>query len=435
MKQTMTYLSFFFSFCAFAFSSVCVLGKSEVPSHWRAVESEAHTVQFDLGLPPVLYLTSGESTDYLLYPHSHAWSGDSRFVFFESVRLDPNGVAGNQLMAADSETGDLYWICSIPEGSNRERLGSQIVTSRKFHISHAPESGRFVIISMDASSVYIYEPTTGETRELFSFPEGAIGGSPDISTDGSRVLLWVSHEGNSSMPGAGERLYGFYEFEIPDEWQGDYVQPKLVGHFVQRTGEEDGKPFTINAAHTILHPTDANIFSFSHQCVRVKPDGSALRSTIWLVDQRSGEIKTAALTPKGRYHTHQVFGSKGESMYLVDTGDVVRLSLADFSVENLLSADDIDNGRPWHITVDAEEKFLAFDTQMPGEFDVDGTRATQIYLLDLLSGEAKLLARSRTGINHPYHPHPYLAYDASKVAFTEAMLEGNSRIGVVSTVP
>jgi Tol biopolymer transport system component len=353
----------------------------------------------------------------------------------ESTRPRPDGtlISGErQLIAADIQTGQLYWIGVLAYENTAQYGKYHIGVSSAYHADYSPKTNALLYYDMTSHNLYLRDFNTRKNTLLWSVATGTIGDPPSISEDGSRAIIYVRHPG----PAATDTLYGttiamyVLDINIPNAcMQGT---PRLVTTFPER--KNSLHPY-VNACHVQLNPVNIEEFSFCHGYNEVS-SGDVLAARVWYGKTDGSLVRMTSLVPKGRIQTHEIWGPLGKFMYVVEMqtdgkGNVVRIDPRTGELKTIVSGTPAVN-RCLHINMSGDEKKLVWDTQCRDPLDQYQNHLENITLYNVDTQTTTVLARQLEGLNHPRHMHPNMTKDGSKVAFTVA--EGSkSKVAFVST--
>ncbi len=420
--------------------AVCVQAK--LADHFPKIGNERHTVQDEVSGKEVIFLTDGKYINSTQYPHNKAWLENDKYVMFESVRPRPDGSAstGNasdyrnverQLLAADVETGDIYWLASL-EVEDVAKYGKyHLAMSTQYHTDYAPATNSVVYYDMTGHNLYMLSLNTGERKLVLNIPDGTIGDPPSITDDGTRVAIYVAYPGpDAGMIFSGRTTAVMY-FDI-DPATNDMVGAlKSVYTWAHKKCPIPSNPNnTINVCHAVVNPANRDEISFCHGYGGYS-DGSIDMARIWYAKADGSEVRMAAPTPAGHIHTHEIWGPKGRLMYFVDikgTGGISAVDPRTGKVKKLLEGT---NPRCLHISVSGDERRFVFDTQCTDPVDENLNHLENVMLFDVVTGQTKVLARQVEGRDHPRQMHPLITRKGDKVCFTVG--DGpNSKVAVVN---
>ncbi|MDO4292557.1 MAG: oligogalacturonate lyase family protein [Eubacteriales bacterium] len=181
-------------------------------------------------------------------------------------------------------------------------------------------------------------------------------------------------------------------------------------------------------SHVMVNPADESKCFFCHE-----GDCCYITNRLWIADTAQ---KTAKLLFRqqmdsemgnGESCGHEMWSFDGKGMYFVKYISATILPRGVWYVDQASKkAKSIAESYPyWHVGVSPDGRYLAADTQEP-------TGKSDIVLIDLETGEEKVLARIPiTGI-HPCHPHPVFSQDGTKLCFTMLGENGRLAVGIIS---
>jgi hypothetical protein len=436
--------------CAFLIVIACFVNTlfSKLADNFEIIANEREVVKDEYTSRDVIFLTNGDYINSTQYPHNKAWLEGGKYLMFESTRPRPDGKPSTgdnstyrkverQLLAADVDSGDIYWLATL-EVEDVEKYGKyHLVMSSQYHSDYAPATNTVVYYDMSGHNLYLLDLDTGRRNLLWHVDTGTLGDPPTISDDGERVGVYVFYPG----PDEDQQLSGttcvIYTIDIDPENNRAIGEPKIITSLpkpkttIYHPGNSkyDGQPGDINLNHTVINPANKDELSFCHGYLGYS-DGTVEKSRLWFAKADGSLIKNACQTPKDHIHTHPIWGPGGKYMYLVDikgSGNIIRINPRTSEVTYVLENT---SPRCLHITTNRDENLFVFDTQGGHAKDEYGNHLENIMLYDTESKELTRLARQMEGLNHPRHMHPLMSRDGSKVCFTVADKD-NSRVAVV----
>lgn len=382
---------------------------------------------------PITFLTGPEHMDTVYYPTARSWTRNGRYVLLESDRPRPDGTihpGERQLLAAEVETGDLYWLASLEVedtelyGDAHQRMSSQ------YHADYAPGAHSIVYYDMTGHRAFYLDLGNGKKTQILHMKDGTIGDPPSISTDGARVIFYAAHPG----PRAGDHFIGstfaIYSLDIDLQTGQPAGSPQLLTAYPGRKGRDykkDARDLII-VNHCQINPTDKDRVGYAHQVSRSVSDGTIQEARIWEISVSDPYGKPVLITPARRWHTHEVWGPKGTFFYFIDTGQVARVDTHTGKMETLAKGLE---PRAWHLTVSPDAKTVVTDTFAGYGGPRDGLDLHGILKVDVESGKHELLAVQPGHRSHPRHPHPNFSPRGDKVAFVVAAHKENARLAVV----
>jgi hypothetical protein len=418
------------------------VAKAALADHFSVVGNEKSTAVNPATGRMVTYLTNADHINTHTYPHSRCFVENDRYVLVESVRPRPDGSPASgsgidyrnterQILAIDRISGDIYFIDHLLVENTAYYGTAHISTSQMFHLDYAPKTNTLVYYNMTGHNLYLVDLDTGQKTHLWHCSAGTIGDPPSISEDGKRVMVYVLHPG----PASSALFYGVtkavYAFDIENNTV--VKGPYLVHTFTDRR-YNNGADTIIGLAHVIVNPVNIDEFSFSRG-FSGRSDGSIHTARLWYGKADGSLVQMAIPSPAGIVHTHEIWGPKGEFMYVVElpgTGGIVKFNPRTGYRETLVS--DIDP-RCLHLTCDGSERYFTYETQTSGTIkplDQYENHVEGIFLFDNVTKQITHLVDVMEGLNHPRQVHPQINEDATLVAYTEA--EGpTSKVAVIET--
>jgi hypothetical protein len=392
----------------------------------------------------VTFLSQPDHVDTLYYPTCRSWSADSRLLLFESTRPRPPGCGTPskpqgelreiQLMMADVDTGDVYWLAAVEPEDMKPYGDAQKRPYPYYHADYAPGTDSIVYFDLTGHNVYLLSLRTGKTERLFHMTDGTIGPPPSIATDGSRILFYAAHPGPPENDHFLGWTYAIYAQDIDTQTNKPRGKPYPVTAYTARKGPtyEANPRDQITLGHCQLNPADPDRISYCHEYGGSRPDGTIHKARIWVSRIDGRDDRPAVETPVGRWHTHEVWGHRGEWIYYVDTHDLARVHATNGTVEAITT-------KMWprasHLDVASDESFVVYDTW--NEWGVDEYNENWIGVVKATvpDGKIDILAIQPGGREQPRHTHPNLAPNDKRVGFTVAVGNENARIAIVPVAP
>lgn len=425
---------------------VCLLSvftvslQAKLADHFMKSGNEKASVQDAVSHKTVTFLTSGDYINSSQYPHNKAWLENDKYVMFESLRPRPDGQPSTgdnsdyrhterQLMAADVESSDLYWLASLEVEDTTQYGSYHLSMSSMYHTDYAPASNSVVYYDMSGHNLYMLSLNTGERKLIYNAANGTIGDPPTISDDGTRVVVYIAHPGPANSTLFAGRTTSIVYFDIDPQTNDVIGEPVTVYTYAYKKYPTEAVPNnSISLSHAVINPSDKDEMSFCHGYAGYA-DGSVEMARVWYLKMDGSEMRMACPTPVDHIHTHEVWSAKG-NIYFVDikgTGGISSVNPGTGEVKRLI---DGINPRCLHISVSEDEKRIVFDTQSSTPLDENLNHLESIGFFDVESGQVRVLARQMEGKDHPRHMHPLITRKGDKVCFTVA--DGsNSKIAVV----
>ena len=431
MRKYITYCILILSVCA----------QAKLADHFTKIGNERHTVTDKVSGREVIFLTDGKYINSTQYPHNKAWLEDDKYVMFESIRPRPDGkpVTGNasdyrnierQLLAADVETGDIYWLASLEVEDTAKYGKYHLAMSTQYHADYAPATNSVVYYDMTGHNLYMLSLNTGQRKLILNVPDGTIGDPPTITDDGTRVVMYIAYPGpDSGMLFTGRTTAAVY-LDI-DPATNDMVGSLMpIYGWSHRKYPIESRPNNeINICHAVVNPVNKEEFSFCHG-YNGYSNGSIDCGRIWYGKTDGSLVQMANPTPQGHIFTHEIWGPKGKLIYYVDivsSGGISAVEPRTGRVKKL-----IENVSPrcLHISLSGDERRIVFDTQRATPVDENLNHLEDVVLFDVLTGKTEILANQMEGRDHPRQMHPGINRKGDKVYFTVA--DGpNSKAAVV----
>jgi Tol biopolymer transport system component len=405
---------------------------ADLPETFIHIGNERETITDEQTGREIVFLTGPEYVDTLYYPTCRSWTKDGRFLLLESERPRPDGShkpLERQLLMADVETGDLYWLATLDVENTVQYGDRHLRMSSQFHADYCPDKNRIVYYDMTGHNLYLLDLATGHTEHLYHMSSGTIGDPPSIAEDGSRVVFYAGHPGPPETDWFTGRTFTIYALDLDRETGKAKGEPYVITSYTARKGKSyrENPRDTIHINHCQINPADPDEIGYAHEYGGSPTDGSVAKARIWFTRVDGSDDGPLTLTPVGRWHTHEVWGPLGEWMYYVDSGEVVRINAQTREIEMLTN-----NMQPraTHIAVSRDEKVVVADAFSGMGTAPDGNPLSGVVRVDVETGKTELLAVQPYHRSHPRHTHPNISPDGSKVGITAAC-RNTSRVGYI----
>ncbi len=378
--------------------------RKSVPAAWIPAGNEMERIVDAETGRTVRYLTSGRSIDTIFHYHNTTWGviHGRDYLFFESSRDRPPGAGATvpgerQVMAADIETGDLYYLTSIgyDGAGGDDPWFRQVNTPVQYHAFYNDTAKTLFYFDKRRTRLFAYRCLTGERKLLRTMPEGAIPRELSHHADEQGVRLVYPY-----------LLDGKHFIEVLD-LDGDL---NLLASAIVR---ESPPGEAIN--HISIRPGDRDTILYN------RVHGTALTERQNLVaGLRPGG--TDVEFDKGRVVDHPVWGRRGQSLYWDDNeGGLCRFTPASGVVERLLKLPQV----PVHNQLSSDERLWVYDTrsseifsgEVPGCIGPASNWQGAIHVCDITAGVSEKYANILWAHPQPRHPHPQFSADDKHLAF------------------
>ena len=237
--------------------------------------------------------------------------------------------------------------------------------------------------------------------------------NPCITADGKYISMFA-YNGRKNEFGRIIRFVEMFRYSINEG--------KLVKVFEKAFKE----PFW-DAGHVMISPTDCNKLFYCHE-----GNSHYITNRLWMYDigkQTDKNIAKQDMDENGcltECFGHEIWAPDGKGLYFVKYSDSPKkptglcyVSLDDPNAKILYS-----KYRYWHVSVSDNGRFLLSDTQSDNFI-------SSVILIDMLTGDEKKIAETRTDWIHPCHPHPQMSPQLDKVIFTGMNDAGRTCIKLV----
>ncbi len=175
----------------FVLYAAAILQAVDMSSMFLTLGSEMHT-QTDSAGRIATYWTSGDYSEYTAASGSDVWIDNGRYIIFESVRPRPVGgtTAGErQLVAADTQTGSLYWMRALTRESTSTYGAAHIEMPAAVHYDCCEAANLVAFRDITGHRLYCLNLNTGAVNEIWTLTDGTFYGAPTIAADGSWVMI------------------------------------------------------------------------------------------------------------------------------------------------------------------------------------------------------------------------------------------------------
>lgn len=231
-----------------------------------------------------------------------------------------------------------------------------------------------------------------------------LDGPPSLTADGRYLsLYWETKEGETSI----NRL------DLQTGQIEEFCRISFPAPFHQ-------------ANHCMLNPRNPSQMFFSHE-------GACdyITNRLWMAEYDTHSARNLfrqrldACGANGEPCGHESWAPNGKGIYFVKYTRAAVLPKGVWYV-------DLDTGEGrsiasrfpyWHVACSPDGRFLAADTQQPGEY-------SQVILIDLSDGTERVVAQVKTDWSHPCHPHPQFSPDSRRICYTALGEDGRTCVGI-----
>lgn len=158
---------------------------------YRSLGSEMHSQTNAAGITTT-YWTSGSYNEYLASSGSDVWLDNGRYILFESDRPRPVGgttIGERQLIAADTQTGTLYWLRALTREATSTYGTAHIEMPAASHYDCSPAANLVAFRDITGHRLSCLNLNNGAVSELWNIADGTFYGPPTIAEDGSWVMI------------------------------------------------------------------------------------------------------------------------------------------------------------------------------------------------------------------------------------------------------
>ncbi len=389
------------------------------PASWVFAGNEKEEVEDAETGRTVVYLTAGDSLDTHFHYHNGSWGtiNGATYLFFSSSRERPQ-VAGatlsgeRQLMAANAETGDLYYLASIPNP-----LVGRIYYHRPYQATYNENLKTIFFWGLRRHQLYAYNCITGIRTLLVTLP----------STHDSRLLDdFVDATSVRLIYPVSDRANEFEYIEVADFDRN--LNP--LSRTVVRTA-----PVGDALNHVGIKPGDKEVFFYKHhQSINTLSYQAILKVADLRVPQGDIDHDVVVNPNETPYVDHMIWGKSGPSIYWDDNaGNLWRFD------ESAQTNGIVGGASPIHNQLSSDEQLWVYDRRrvapyfsQPFENITLESWEGSIRIHDMQSNISEKYANIIWASPHPRHPHAQFSPDDSMISFvTGSMDNTNSRVAIM----
>jgi hypothetical protein len=384
------------------------------PSPWIFVGNEKEEVVDSETGRTVVYLTNGGSLDTHFHYHNGSWGtvNGRQYLFFSSSRERPvaAGVAlpgERQIMAADIETGDLYYLTSIPNP-----IDGKIYYHRPYQASYNDDLKTVFFWGLLRHKLYAYNCITGIQTLLATLPSTHDSRELDdfVDADSVRLIYPVSDRAND-----------LEYIEVADFDRN--LNP--VSRTVVRTS-----PVGDSLNHVEIQPGNKDVFFYKHHQEVGTPQYQAILKIADLESQQSDMAVNPNETP---YVDHMIWGQSGDFIYW-DDNKGTRWRFNGSAQTNEV----VGGGSPIHNQISPDETLWVYDLRKdrpyfsrPFEHITLENWTGAIWIYDMTTDTSTKYANIIWASPHPRHPHAVFSPDGAMISFVTGMDNENSRVAIM----
>ena len=341
------------------------------------------------------------------------------------------------LFKQDKTTGKPYlMLVSLKDGTKEvldeidystDKL-SYFVCRNKVIYSTGDKIGILDVDTRENEVVYRLELTDREKEILYTdkyteFRDKIFSGEnnllmlPHATNDGRYISVYRIHINFDSAEANGY---------IPDKY-AEFIIIDAVEKKVKYTYQKVFAGSFWVANHLAVNPVNPDIFAFSHE-----GDACYVPNRIWLYDNTQKRAWNAMKQETDgdnvllEFIVHELWAPSGRGMYYIKYNGSEKPSGIGYL--------DLDTGNKkvlysafpyWHCTASMDETMLAGDTQPHPNVGL-----SKVIIIDTKDGSETVIDTVLETGNHPSHPHPQIAPDNSKVAYTYLDKNGNIAVKI-----
>jgi hypothetical protein len=391
-----------------------------VPASWIPAGNEMEKVVDAETGRTVVYMTAGNSIDTQFHYHGGTWGeiNGRIYLFFSSSRQRP-AEAGEtrpgerQIMAADVETGDLYYLTTIPN----DGTGSLAhINVRPYHSSYNDETKTIFFFNKKRNAIYGYNCLTGERKKMLELPAGAVSRELDDMVDEQMIRLIYPYTIRTKDGQLGYIAASDFDREL-----------NLITNRVVVSCPTDA---ALN--HVEINPQNKNLFFYKYHHNQ-QPDGRYALSQVCIKDLSKPDTEDVIVNPSGQTMDHMIWGASGKYVYWDDNaGNLMRYDYLTGKIEK------VGDGSNIHNYLSSDEKLWVYDLRKdPPYFSkpFDGMTVKcwkgAIWIHDMAANTSTQYANIIWGDPHPRHPHAVFSPDDQMISFVTGQDNENSRVAVM----
>lgn len=391
-----------------------------VPASWIPAGNEMEkVVDVETGRT-VVYLTGGDSIDTQFHYHGETWGeiNGRTYLFFASSRERP-AEAGKtrpgerQIMAVDVETGDLYYLTTVP---NEGPGGLAQINVRPYYSTYSAEAKTIFFFNKKRNEIYGYNCLTGEQKKMLDLPEGAVSRELDDAVDKQRIRLIYPYTIRTKTGQLGYIVVSDFDRDL-----------NLIATRVVANCPEDE---ALN--HVEINPQNHDLFFYKHHRSQ-QPTGRFILSPVCIKDLSKPDSSDVIVNPDGRTIDHMIWSASGVYTYWDDNaGNLMRYSRQTGITEK------VGDGINIHNYLSSDETLWVYDLRKdPPYFSqpFDGMTVKcwrgSIWIHNMAANNSAKYANIIWGDPHPRHPHAVFSPDNRRISFVTGMDNENSRIAMM----
>jgi len=407
-------------YSAFLLAAGCAV-EQKVPSAWISVGNEMEQVVDPETGKTVVYLTAGKSLDTHFHFHNGTWGtiNGTTYLFFSSSRKRPvaagKTVPGErQIMAANVEIGDLYYLTTIP---NKNPESSSQWSFRPYYASYNDIAKTIFFWDKQRRRVFGYNCLTGEQKQMLTLPPGAVSRELDDFVDADSVRLIYPY----TIRGKSGKNSGY--IAVSDF---DHSLNLLSTRIVLRC------PTNEALNHVEINPANKEVFFYKRHHEK-RPNGSFGWASLYIKNLADPDSEDFFVNSTNQTIDHMVWGESGKHIYWDNNaGDLWCLDYPSCKMQIIGTGGNI------HNQLSPEEKLWVYDLRKPPPYfreEIDGFKIESwkgsIWIHDMDSNTSAKYANIIWGSPHPKHPHARFSPDGTIISFTTGMDNENSRVAIM----
>jgi len=397
-------------------------GASPPPSSWVFVGNEKEEVVDPETGRTVVYLTAGGSLDTHFHYHGGSWGtiNGATYLFFSSSRNRPASAGSplsgeRQLMAANVETGDLYYLASIPNPRD-----GMAFYHRPYQASYNDDLKTIFFWGLRRKQLFAYNCITGAQTLLATLSATQSSRQMNDFVDASSVRLVYPYSDSAT----GREYIAVADFDRN-------LNP--LTNFVARTtlaGDD--------IDHVEVKPDNKDVFFYKYH--EFSTTGHAILKIADLASQQADTVVNPNQTP---YVDHMVWGKSGGSIYWDDNAG--RLwSFGWAGQTNAIAG----NASPIHNQLSPDEQLWVYDyrnetypyfsADLENPVGNDPPRITHlenwhgsIWIHNMQANTNEKYANFAWASPHPRHPHAIFSGNGEMISFVAGMDSEKTRVAIM----
>jgi hypothetical protein len=347
------------------------------------------------------------------------------YLFIESCRERPPAAGAGrpgerQILAADTGSGDLYYITTIPNERPTPNNTTQWA-SRQYRCDFFAPLGELVFLDKALRKIRAHNVLTGRQRLLLELPSGTTSRqftTAPLAGGGIRLAYSYTVSGGG---GPARDVIAYSDFDRD-------FKPRETRVVLE---SPPGDAYD----HVDMRRGDPDCIFYYHHSGFIKGRGGFERNLLHIVNLKNPAGVDRIVNPDNSTADHHTWGDSGKYMYWDNNrGSMYRYDVDGGKLELIGKSGCI------HNKTSPDETLWAYDirAQLPFEtFKGDNGTAIEnwwgeMFIYDLVTRRHTKLADIVWAHPHPRHPHTHFSPDGTRLSFVTGVSGGvNTRVAVV----